>query len=102
MDTELEDYDGDQPVPLNPRRMARLRSMHTRQLLSLLRGTYGRSSWWENWEAENFDDPTEAEIKAVLRTREHIPNKQEGEKARKAKAKTRREGRNNRYVMRRR
>lgn len=98
----IEDYDGDRKVPLNPRRMARLRSMHTRKLIQLLRGTYGRSSWWENYEAETYDDYTTAEIKAVLRTREHVPNKVEGEAARRKRAKTRKEARNNRCVMRRR
>lgn len=88
-------------VPFDPKRMARLNAMHTRQLLKLLRASYARGSWWELFEAVAFNDPTEAEIKAVLRTREHIPNKLESEKIRKEKIKTRREARNNRCVKRR-
>lgn len=110
MDTDLTeeeaaneglDYDGDCEVPLDHNRMIRLRSMHTRQLLALLRGTYSRSSWWEGWEAQNFDEPTRKEIKVVLKTREHIPDKKEGKMARKKRAKTHREARNNRYIRRR-
>lgn len=62
---------------------------------------YGRSSYWEEIEAETLNLPTQAEILSVLRTREHIPNKIEGEKARQAKAKTRHDARNNRCIMRR-
>jgi hypothetical protein len=102
MFTDEEEYDGDRKVPLDPKRMAHLRTLHTRKLISLLRGTYGRSKWWENWEAAHYDEPTTAEIKAVLQTREHILNKVESEEIRKEQAKTRKEARNNRYVMRRR
>ena len=98
----IDSYDGDAEVPLNPRRMERLRSMHTRKLMQLLRDRYGRSTWWENHEAWEYDDYTTAEIKAVLATREHLPNKVEGEQARRKRAKTRKEARNNRCVMRRR
>jgi hypothetical protein len=65
----IDSYDGDAEVPLNPRRMERLRSMHTRKLMQLLRDRYGRSTWWENHEAWEYDDYTTAEIKAVLATR---------------------------------
>jgi hypothetical protein len=81
--------------------MARLQTMHTRQLIWLLRGTYCRSAWWEGWEAAHYDEPTYEEIKAVLRTREHIPNKAEARKIRKERARTRKEARNNRCVIRR-
>lgn len=93
-------YDGDQEVPLDPTRMARLQSMHTRQLIWLLRANYCRSGWWERYEADNYNEPTIAEIKAVLRTREHIPNKVEARKIRKERAKTSKDARNNRCIMR--
>lgn len=77
-------------------RIEKLKTIHTRKLLQMLRETYNYSWGWE-WEKEY----TEEEIRAELSTREHIPNKTEGEHIRKERAKTRKEARNNRYVRRR-
>jgi hypothetical protein len=96
----MSEHDYTAPVPLNPERMARLKTMHTRKLLTLLHGTYARGDYWEAFEALNYNEPTREEIKAVLRTREHIPNKKEREKIRKDKIKQR-DSRNNRCVKRR-
>ena len=67
---------------------SQLQKMCTRQLLKHLRDTYtwGCPYCWkdEDWEElRNY----KKKIKAVLATREHIPNKQESKAIRKAKIK---------------
>lgn len=85
---------------LNPQNIKRLESMHTRKLIKLLRLTYKSGDiWWDRYEAETYGFSTK-EIKAVLQTREHIRNKLEGELFRKERAKTSKNARNNRCVMR--
>lgn len=83
-----------------------LASMPTRGLLRWLRWTYiyggHYDPGWAQWDFPKMVEPfTAEEIKAELATREHVPNKPEGEVIRKARQKTRREGRNNRCVRRR-
>jgi hypothetical protein len=83
-------------------RLDKLRQMPTRKLLILLRETYTPSYWYED-ESMGYFAPefTEEDIKSVLATRPHIPNKVEGEVIRRGKAKTRKDARNNKYVRRR-
>lgn len=59
----------------------------TRQLLKELRDTY--RAWDYDWNSEDEAALHEyrATLKAVLATREHIPNKQESKAIRKAKKK---------------
>ena len=65
-----------------------LQKLKTRQLLSLLRSSHkmgcpycwGSEEWNKVWDYQK-------RIKAVLATREHIPNKQESKAIRKAKIK---------------
>ena len=62
-----------------------MKNMHTRQLLAHLRQTYswGEDDWVrEDWNAK---EAYQARIKAVLATREHIPNKIESKKLRIAR-----------------
>ena len=61
--------------------------MHTRQLLQELRRT--NYAWDYDWTREDEAALQEyrATLKAVLATREHIPNKQESKAIRKAKKK---------------
>ena len=61
--------------------------MHTRQLLQELRRTHW--AWDYDWTTEDEAALLEyrATLKAVLATREHIPNKQESKAIRKAKKK---------------
>lgn len=61
-----------------------LNLLKTRQLLKELRSVYVLDFDWDYYtEVENY----RARIKAVLATREHIPNKQESKALRKLKKK---------------
>lgn len=78
---------------MNQNNIEKLKTYHTRKLLSLLRGTYsgsGARGW--GWDGLDWIDPpgyepdfTEQEIRSVLATREHIPNKKEGRAIRQAR-----------------
>lgn len=64
-----------------------LEKLHTRQLLAELRRTYaeGHEFWGESdWDALR---DYRGQIKTVLATREHIPNKLESKAMRKARKK---------------
>ena len=65
-----------------------MEKMHTRQLLKELRRThsYGCEYCWkdEDWKQLRY---YRRQLKAVLATREHIPNKQESKKMRIARKK---------------
>ena len=73
-------------------RMKALQKTSTRELLNMLArdriGTLDENSW-EGW-------VTTEELKAVLATRPHVPNKREGRKIRQQKAKQRHERRRRR------
>ena len=65
-----------------------LRSLHTKQLLMLLRGPSRMGwSWSEDYEVTSALDQ---KLRAILATREHVPNKREGKKARQLAAKRKR------------
>ena len=72
-------------IPYTPEQMEK---MHTRQLLKELRRThsYGCECCWgdEDWKQLYC---YRNQLKAVLATREHIPNKQESKALRKARKK---------------
>lgn len=60
---------------------------HTRELLAELRRTY--YAWEYDWTDEDCEALNEyrARLKAILATREHIPNKIESKRIRKARIK---------------
>ena len=64
-----------------------MKDMKTRQLLAHLRQTYA----WGDYDWEDADYSAkhvyQAQVKAELATREHIPNKQESKAIRKARIK---------------
>ena len=61
--------------------------MHTRQLIRELRRTYGVYDYDWTTEDELALLEYQSTLKAVLATREHIPNKKESKALRKAKIK---------------
>ena len=65
-----------------------LEKMKTRQLLAELRGTYTTGCPY-CWEDEDWDGLRQYrnQLKSILATREHIPNKQESKALRKARKK---------------
>jgi hypothetical protein len=64
-----------------------MKKMSTRQLLGHLRKTYCWGDSYSTWEEIHELDKYQKQIKSVLATREHIPNKQESKAIRKAKIK---------------
>lgn len=67
--------------------LAEMEHKHTRQLLAELRRTY--YAWDYDWteEDEKANETYRTQLKAVLATREHIPNKKESKAIRKARIK---------------
>ena len=64
-----------------------MKDMKTRQLLAHLRQTYAWGDY--DWEGADYSakHAYQAQVKAELATREHIPNKQESKAIRKARKK---------------
>jgi len=72
---------------------AELEKLTTKHLLNML--AMDRASGYPDDEYSLWDDE---DLRAVLATREHVPNKKEGEVIRRNKQKTRRDARDRRYV----
>lgn len=89
---------------MNPIVKSVLESYSTRHLLELLkeaRAYGGEYDFWAGFNKELFGKSvTVDELKEILATREHVPNKLESKKIRQDKAKTRKEARNNRNIRR--
>lgn len=78
-------------------RLEKLKKIATRKLLSMLRSMYGSYELSEE-ELEVYGEYTSEELRNELATREHIPNKIEGEEIRRERAKTKRDARNNKFI----